>query len=546
MSYNAKIEIYNLADTLVYTITDPLEVHVKDILTSGVSTFNFTVSALKGFLNNYDAIGHFYRVKIYIGQGTLTSSDLILNGRALKQTTTYAPPPSGCLRKIEGEGMGEVLKRRFKINKRWYGEPAENIPIEAANDLDLGYSIVNDTTNVTLGVYSENYFELMQRISDYWVNAGLQLKKDFYVDNGDVPEPNGYLYWKPRPLRTEGVESLIAGINVANYTVVSDVLPVRNNITVKGAANSYFPSDRDQWTENDSTGWTCVIGTLQHNAGGGILGTYCVQLNTEGSEPTIGKANITHELVNLRDITTLKFWHYNAAAPDVVAVVRILAPSSISAYFQADINNGGSTATMESFELGQNNTFDASLNPTGQWVQYGNANWEAMQGIEFEFRANIIPITAYKIDALHYLPYRHSYLATDPTSINNFGQRDAEYINDNLLSDSEVESHGEALLYQQQNPTIRIDATLTRFNSNVKKGDRCPVTLPMDNISAIDFDVVSVEHAFVKDIGAGTSATLIYSGDTRKLPPRTLNESLVASVADLKRVAGRKTSWVMR
>lgn len=507
----------------------------KEILTSEVGTFTFTVPATSAGAPIYDDIGDFYKVKIYHGYDTPPANPTFV-GRIKKHTSPLGMG-QGYVRIFEGKSQGEILEREQKVNKRWQGVEADDIAAEIASDLSLGSDLATDTTAVTLTTRTKTYLSLLQQLSDYWFDAGTQIKKDFYVN------PSNALTWKSRPFRTSGVETLTVGQNIINYTLTYDIASIKNHITVYGAANSYLPSDRDYWTENHSAGWASVIGTLQHNAGGAFLGSYCVQSSTIGANPTQSRFYQAHGPINIRDINTLKFWHYNAAAPDVKAVVRLRAPDA-SNYFETQLNAGGSTGTLESFDLGPLNVYDASLNPSGKWTLTGSPNWWDIEAVEFYFSANVEYPSFYKIDALHYLPVKCTSTVEDSTSQTNFGRCDAEYTDETLLSNNECNVRVNTLLYQQKDRVLRLDVTVPG-NTNILVGDRIPVTLPIDNISAINFDVVAVEHNWSQQ-GFLTTANMIYSGEVRKLPPRTTVEAVHRALGDLKVVTSELYSHVIR
>ena len=86
----------------------------------------------------------------------------------------------------------------------------------------------------------------MQQISDYWVNAGTKLQKDFYVDKDEV------LQWHDRPLRTgANVETFTygEGNDFQSYSLKYDILPIKNKITVYGAAKAPVPLNKGDWTD---------------------------------------------------------------------------------------------------------------------------------------------------------------------------------------------------------------------------------------------------------------------------------------------------------
>ena len=75
----------------------------------------------------------------------------------------------------------------------------------------------NQLQCVALQVENKRYFDVLRSLSDYWYDAGTQIKKGFYVDvDNDV-------VWKSRPLRSAGVEAFTGGDHIISYQVIRDV-----------------------------------------------------------------------------------------------------------------------------------------------------------------------------------------------------------------------------------------------------------------------------------------------------------------------------------
>jgi hypothetical protein len=405
-----------------------------------------------------------------------------------------------------------------------------------------------------LTVRTESYFELLKKNSDYYYDAGTQIKKDFYVDAGDAGHLNGHLVWKSRPIRTTGVETLTVGQNVLDYIVTRDYLPIKNNITVYGKAFAKYPSDGDTWTENDHVNWTENSGTLYDENLIHKIGSYC--LSGAGAA---GGLDITrlHSAINIRDINKISTWIYIITVDNGDSYLRLLAPDD-SNYFELSSNTlsnnpesmaaafpklANSGFTFYSWSLGENNEYDATYNPSGQWVKTGTPNWWNIQGIRLVINGDV-GNGSIVIDGLHYSPVRYSYTTSDATSISDYGQCDAEFTDDNLLSDADCEKRAKTLLYQLKDPVVRLDVTVNG-NSNIKIGDRISVTIPAEGITAQNFDVVAVNHDFTGQ-GWTTTANMVDSGNVRKLPPRNANESVLRQINNLKEVTSELYSKIVR
>lgn len=510
-----KIEIYDTTDTLIHTITDDIvECYTYDILTTGIGSFKFAVPALKGFTNSYDDIGEFYKAKFYYGYNSNYTH--LFSGRILNHSTSVKS--DNATRTFTGKGLSEILERRIKSNTHWGGVDAHDIVDEIVTDLStpndafplLGSDIDADTNELDLTIDSETYFDVLKRVSDYWVSAGTQIKKDFGVNK------DGELIWKARPLRTVGVETLA---DIIEYDLTYDITPSKNNITVFGAANSFLPSTPDGFTES-TTGWTAAQGTLSASADHQV-GSYSIKIE----QATSGYLTLYYTLpqtVTVRDTTNL-FFKYKSNRLDGDARVELYAPDS-SNRFHCALTSDGNWHDFDQ-ELGIKNMYGGS-NPSGMWTEgAGHPNWWNIKYIAFTGTTSAFPST-FHVDGLYFNPIRPFDIAQDATNIAAYGQRDTEIISDSLLTTAECECHSETQLYQQKSRIIRLDPTVLG-NTNILVGDRLSITLPLDNISAVDFDVVSVENHYTKTpLGYRTTPHLVDSATTRLLPAKTPLELL--------------------
>jgi hypothetical protein len=534
---SSKIEIYNPAGALVYTLTDEaLDINIKEILTSGIGSFNFTLPAKKGVEYVYTDILGNWKVKLYLAQTYQVTPDLLCVGK-IKKITGPMSTSEGYIRAFEGKNQGEILERRFKLNKCWLNTDVDDIIAEVASDLSLGSDIAVDTSHVDITVRTETYFDLLKKASDYWVSAGTQVKKDFYVDTSDA------LVWKARPIRTSGVEVLTIGTNILEYTVIRDYLSIRNNITVYGIANGRYPADGDSWTEGSATGWTEVVGTFDYANAANKVGTYCISVIGMGGS-FAANGYYPHSRLTVRDVNAINFWHNNQAGPSVHGKIRLHAPDTSNYFESTDVNGIGSTNTwtFNSLALGSASEYDASLNPNGIWTKTGTPNWWDIQGFEFYWETTMGGNV--KIDGVYYSPIRSYYTAADATSIAAYGQADAEFTDENLLSATACESRAKTLLYQLKDPVIRADVTV-KGTANLLIGDRVSLTIPAEGLSAVNFDVVAVEHCLNQN-GWNTKASMVNSDSTRYLPPGTPWEATARKLSSLQDVTREVYSRVVR
>jgi len=504
---NCKIEIYNVADELTHTITSNiLSCNTHDVLTSAVGSFNFTLPAYKGFTRTYNDIGNHYKCKFSFGYNDNYTH--VFTGRIVPFTDDISPKQK--TRVFEGKGLGEILERNFIYNKRWQNVDASVI-VTDISDLGLGYptfadpDIDEDTTDETITVRTESYFDVLKKVSDYWVDGDTKVQKDYGVDK------DGTLFWKARPLRTAGVETFTYGKHFSTYSLKYDITNTKNRLQVFGVPRNPYPYSRDDWTDSFDD-WEQSGGELNSTAP--KAGTYSLRFI---NNPIDAKFTFPKR-IHLRDITTLNLWSWVEAALN--PVLKLYAPDEDN-YFYIPKSDGA----WEYLELalGENNEYDADERPSGAWYKEGDPNWWDLQAIKFE--SDIVdPPTpqAWRIDKLFFYPERYVATAWDTTSINSYSEREAEYTDDQLLTAEETLARARTLMYTQKDRVLRLDFTVPG-NSNVLVGDRLTMTLPPSNISAVAFDVASVDHMFTggKTAKWQTSVHAIQGADTRQLPSVT-------------------------
>jgi len=502
-----KIETYTGA-VLDYTIEKDATVYAKNVVTESVGNFNLVLPTVKGTADDfiYDDIALNDTVKIYFwleDEGSCPATPNFV-GKVGKISAPLTVE-NGYVRQISGLSLGEVLLRRFKVNKYYDAAEADDIVADVATDLGLGAGeIAVDTTAVTLEIKTKTYFDILKAVSDYWASAGVQIKKDFYVDI------NNNLVWKSRPIRTAGVETLTVGDNIKSYIVTTDVDSVRNSITVYGFAEKALPVDKDAWTEA-LTNWTATAGTLALNDSEKKTGTYSIQC-TLASGGTIGQFHRTFNRVTIRDINQLTFW-FIKSSPVSDITVRLLAPDS-SNYFYDDTLTLSDVWEFYRTTLGPNNEYNAVANPNGIWKKTGSPNWWDIQAIEFYFTKDSGYAGGLYVDGLFFFPDRWTYTASDATSITAYEQWDMEVTDDKLHSDSDCEKRAKTLLYQLKDPPTQIEV-ITPLNTNILVGDRLIMTIPAEGINTVNYDVISVEHIVAgKDFE--THAIMVNSASTRE------------------------------
>jgi hypothetical protein len=551
-----KIEIWEPAGaSALYTFTSNVpSIHIKEIVTDGIGYFNFTLKTKLGTNYSYNDIDLHDIVKIWLAYGTVPT-DPIFVGR-VGNISAPMGTSQGYGRAISGLGQGEVLLNRLKKNKMWTATDATTIVSSFATDLSLGTSYTgdaSDSTHVTMEVATKNYFELMQEISD-WYDAGNSIKKDFYVDIGDVGHTTGHLVWKTRPFRTTGVSTLTVGTNIIDYNVTRQKEPVKNSILVYGKAILMYPELQDEWTDDYGgvihPNWSFTQGTaLTLEAGDNKVGSHYVKLTGD------------KDLVALHTLATLKFefpeninqskhGQYDTIA--LYARTPIIAPGNpftirlhtdAANYFET-IYNKATTTDWEylEFPLGYTQTYSEDF-PNGIWTANGAPEWIDLDyAVFYQEWDNQDETSSIRIDDLWFKPRRPRSTPdplTDAASIAAYGQRDLEVVDERMRTNAECTSRAQALLWQKKDAPIQIDITVIG-DTNLLVGDRLSMTIPAENISASNYDVISVEHFMAKDFTS--KATMVNSGNIRAPIENNVTRSLIRHNKAIRSMSTERTN----
>ena len=512
-----------------HVITDDATFYYKDVLTDGVGTFSFTVPTERGGNYLYDDIALNDKVKMWLAYGSVGATPNFVG----KVTSISAPltTQQGYVRTISGLSQGEVLLRRYKTNKYWQATAvsgaAGRIVNVIASDLGLGTGdIASETQTIDYELRAKSYFDVLRDIADYWVSAGTQLKYDFYVD------VDNDLVWKARPIRAAGVEILTVGDNIKSYTVTRDAKRVKNSITVYGAAEKMRPTSGDSWTESSSGDWTLQQGdSLADDTAEKQVGANSLRGHAGVSGDKIEFKREDLGTLNIATINRLHFWRRHSPQAFLDGpYLRVLAPDESNYYHYTFSTGVGDAAWSEKIlTVGSGNEYDADSNTEGEWYKQGSPNWWDIQG--FEVYMQFADVNCYVwIDGLYLHPDRWSDTASDATSQTTYGQRDLIVKDDKLHSDGDCEKRSETMLYQMKDPPTQIDVVL-KGNDNVLIGDRLPMTIPAENISAANYDVIVVANYLDATGGWTTSASMVNSANTRE----AITVDSVKALSDLRR-----------
>src|SRR5271157_381001 len=518
--------VFKRSGTTLYDLTnEALEFDIKTNLNS-VDTFNFSLPTLKGAVTRpYLDLLLYDDVFLYIGQTSIPGSPL-LAGKVVKIT---GQAQDTVQRTFFCKDLSEIAERRFKT--KYYGSVSiHNIVAELAGDLGWGTgSIGTEGNTATENFDGVSYLELFNRLSDYWVSGATMVQKDWKVDAGSN------LVWGNRPLRSSGVEVLVANNNLMKPVVHYDIETVKNAVKVFGNRTRTEPdgiTTSDAWTES-LTGWSLSQGyqmTLDNSAGNVQKGTYSVK-------------GITQTLSN--PLLELDFAPPSAPTPATV--------------YCGERKDGFNNLHFKIKTFNQISQWTLELQTyAGQWLLAGSGlpNW--VNGSWLEVNCPVGPNynTAYtqelgtindwntavvqlmfkaafygngtigmNIDDFYFSGGRFkSPETTDATSISSYGRRESVTVDDKLLSDAECLNRQTSLLYQFKNPIPLVTCPVP-LNLNLLTGDRLTLTIPHENITGQIFDLIGVRHV-ISQANAQTIIDGVGTAASRLKPAMTAMDAI--------------------
>jgi hypothetical protein len=396
---------------------------------------------------------------------------------------------------------------------------------------------------------AETYFDILRTLSDYWVSAGTQVQKDFYVTTAAALTPA--LVWKTRPFRlvAAGTETFVYGQNFTDYAVTYGG-EVKNRILVYGKKTEFNPkdplslgrkqpTDGDAWTE-DSTDWTMTVGTaLADDAVDKVVGNsmavtcqnvggiFDTQIHIDGLGP--------YWIEGLEGYSQLEWWARAIGNP-TTRHVRVYAPDD-SNYFEADFTDPTGAWTHYIYALGKSNEYNSITNPDGKWTPVASANWDNIRGFEFQTanHANLTDWMKYDCLCLSFGRWRY----TKTGSFVNYGRCDLVVVEDDLYGDVACQARAEAIYMQKSEPTRQLIFSVPG-NSNVLIGDQLSITLPPEALTASLFDVAVLENT-VDQNGWRTRVQAVQEiggvGTQRELVPINPMQVLAKDLSRLGKVA---------
>jgi hypothetical protein len=306
-----------------------------------------------------------------------------------------------------------------------------------------------------------------------------------------------------------GAEDLTTSDFLADPLVTRDLDPVKNDIVVYGAAGTFKPTDQDYCETLDD--WSVTTGEDLRLDVPKKVGTWAVYVHTGNLAAAVDFERAI-STTNIRFINALRFWRFldaGAATADPCEV-RLQAPDSDN-YYKATLTTSAGWL-FKDLQLGADNMYDVDKNPNGDWVAVGSPNWWDLNAVQFvvTYPGNDQQTA---IDGMYFVPDRFVGTAADATSKTCYEQRDYEFFDDKLQSNSECQKRAETLLYQLKDPPTQI-TVIVKGNDNILVGDRLTITIPSESISEQSFDVIAVENLLNLDNWT-TTITMVNSANWR-------------------------------
>ena len=482
----SKIQIYNNAPALLHTIENKaLPLSITPRVTSGVGTFNFVLPRGSGTdWTTYNDVLPYYDAYIWLDYDSFSP-----NPRMRGKITSINDVLSedGALVSFQGKDYGEVLQRLLKT-KYWEGETAHNIVDEICDDCGLGKNhVAADATALDYDAVDKSYFDILQDISEI-------RNKDWYVAYCYTHNAKE-LWWFARQPAVSTI-TLEEGLNINSYSLLRDINPVRNDITVYGARLLTAPTDKDTWTQT-TTFWTGTFDTVTTNVDA-AMGTKSIQFDRAASQNIIG----IYDWAVPSDILSAKFPHeYRNLHFALKYVAATGNPGTLSIRLRKDAANYFFTILYPEFHnmaiggdwvhftipLGRETESSSGMN--NEWNMNGTLDWDELD--EFWFMPSFTGVgqVTVRIDELYLGEARVVGTASDAGSQTSYGTRQIVVIDD-VMSSSAVSDYATYLNNVLHDPITELDI-LSKGELDLQVGDQVPIEIPSKAIST-NYDLIQV------------------------------------------------------
>ena len=411
--------------------------------------------------------------------------------------------------KVKGRCWGEKLFRKT-VTKTYVNQKGEAI-IKDLIDYYVGLSHVRnsveliedtDTTYTKLEYKDTPVFDILSFIADTADKSGV-IGYDFRV------APDGKFEFFPRLSKT-ATPSLSEMIETATYR--KDISRVRNKITVYGAAEKAYPTNKDDITENItesgdhtqllwSPGGTTTaywerwgICLLYRDNSVKIKGSYSAKCDAASgvASAAMSLKRFGSIVFNLQDYPSLNF--------------QIRRTTNIGSYGVkvqlVDVNDQKLRKMLDKFDADKWKVFTLRCGEeyADDWtVDEFNTqafDWTQVKEIMFEAYTGGSDTGSFWVDNFFFDHKRWSAVEEDATSQNNYGVREYVETDEELHSDEECDRRAKALLAWKKDYAeyITLSTTVLDYGTTpILAGDKIYVNLPNELVGAY-FRVISAEY----------------------------------------------------
>jgi len=344
-----------------------------------------------------------------------------------------------------------------------------------------------DTTFTRLDFENKQAWEILKQIAKDCNKAGA-IGFDFRV------APDGCFEFFHRGAKTNSI-SLNEQIEEAETE--SDILSVRNKVTINGDATKRIPVNVEETVESLSPAsgyWTGYGGTLSLDATRVYNSVGSSVKNTTGAAYSAVSIFYFTATVNgnIYPKLFLALLRDDLVKSDGFLVILHDSSSRVCGRNLSNVNSISASNDWSTYQL------DVGVNHASEWAAPADFDWENIR---------TVTVTAYLVTPgvsgqvwhgqLYFTGARYSNMQTDAASIARYGERQYVDIVEDLYSDNECMLRAKSILsYKKQAKTsLVVKSTVLDYGSSpILPGDMISVTLPNESISSVGFLVKSVDY----------------------------------------------------
>ena len=514
-------EPYNFGTTGVTNKVS--SIRVKPGLTSAVGSFEVDFPDTGSTGNAFTGISLFNHVWVWLDYDA-TGSTPTMQGRIDTLETDFSES-RGYIRKLIGRDYGESLLRI--LERRAFSGSASGSIVLMNDDASLNTNhkyIDNNTTVYNIVMDNDNVHEGMTVISDF-------VNKDFYVDE------QKQLHWFTK--QPAGTHPFVVGENILSYRVFNDISDCSNKVYVFGSSDpngttgSFWPLDKsgqyDTWTQADTTDWSAYTNSGSEQADVADswdvdpkIGTRFIKVGAAlyfNVDSWLGLRFTLPTTLMFNSGDTVNFWRKGIV--DDLQIGNYIRPTKLR--LKTDSNNYFET-TLEGMHensytwvnykipLGPVNEGTATTGSqdtsTGSylWSRIGVPDWYNITQFELSayFHTETVEDCVLSIDQL-YFGTRFYGVASSSASQTSYGLREKIIKDGRYNSNLYCQNVANTYLSINSSSTKQIEI-LTTGSVDLIMGYTYPLTIPSENISAANYELIDLEHKF--DAGGFTSKCL--------------------------------------